>query len=466
MLKVPSIQNLHFGVYGLGRTGKATLDFFQYNQASYEAYDDNTSTRTHFASEGYNIVECVDWKWDKMHALVLSPGIPHHHPSPHSVALLAQKHGVPIITDIDLLMRANLDAVLIGVTGTNGKSTTSALLGYIFAQAGERSIVAGNIGVSPLSFSWDATPLYGVLELSSYQLERMRQNRLNAAIFLNLTPDHVDRHPTPEEYMLAKSKIFNSSDLKVAVLGVDETPMQKLYKEIQNTVSTLIPVSVKYTPEKGIYIEDGYLVDQYWGDGKILKLSECMHLKGDHNAQNMAACYALARYFGIEKDAIIEALKSFKSLPHRCEWVATIDHVELINDSKATNVDSTCKALSSYDKIYWIVGGQYKQDPLEPLDAFLPKIKKIYTIGSSESVFLEHFKSKVEIESCKTLDQAFEFSLRDARTSEEPSVVLLSPACASFDQFRHFEHRGDSFKELCSRTFEALETRKRARTIG
>ncbi|MGN6670943.1 MAG: Mur ligase family protein, partial [Candidatus Nucleicultricaceae bacterium] len=276
--------------------------------------------------------------------------------------------------------------------------------------------------------------------------------------------DHLDRHPTLDDYRDAKSRIFDSSDLKITVLGVDEPPMQNIYKELQCKGIDVIPVSVQRPLEKGIYVEDGYLVDQYWGEGHILKLSECAFLKGSHNAQNMAACYALARYFGIASSMIVEALKTFQSLPHRCEWVATIEHIQLINDSKATNVDSACKALSSYDNIYWIVGGQYKNDPLEPLDAFLPKIRKIYTIGSSESVFIEHFQSKIALESCKTLEQAFESSLRDARASAESSVVLLSPACASFDQFKHFEHRGDRFKELAAKTFETLGFQHKVRT--
>lgn len=449
MLTIPNIEGLHFGVFGLGRTGKATLDCLQSNGAVCVAFDDDEATCQLFKEQGYTILPYDRWDWTRIAELILSPGIPDHYPKAHPVAELAKHHKVPIITDIDLLMRAHLDAMMIGITGTNGKSTTTALLGYCLAQAGEKPVVAGNIGTSPLASVWAGSSLYGVLELSSFQLERMRHNRLNAAILLNITPDHMDRHATFEDYVKAKSRIFDSSDLKVAVIGVDEDVMQTLYQELQNKPIDVIPISVKKALSNGIYVEDGYLVDHYWGYGRVIDLDRCTFLKGMHNAQNMAACYALAKYIGIDTDVIIGAFQSFRGLPHRSEWVGRVRNVDFINDSKATNVESACKALSSYDNIYWIVGGKYKGEPLEPLEPYLGQVKRIYAIGSSGPVFNAFFKNKKSIHLCETLDQALNAAVFDAQKSSESAVILLSPACASFDQFKNFEHRGDVFKALC-----------------
>lgn len=448
MIVIQGIEGKFFGVYGLGRTGKATLDCLKRSGAQYVAFDDNPETASQFKAEGYAIQDPKDWDWARMAALILSPGIPHILPKPHVVARLATMHRVPIITDIDLLMQDRRDVTYIGITGTNGKSTTTALIGYALEFSGQKTIVAGNIGSSPLNYSWRGSSLYGVLELSSFHLERMQKNCLNAAVFLNLTPDHLDRHGSTQGYVDAKSRIFNSADLKVGVIGVDQPIMEKVYSEQIGKPFDVIPVSCTKELSNGIYVFNGRLYDNYWRCGEVFNLASCQYLRGIHNAQNMAATYALLKYFGLDTPMILEAFKNFQGLPHRTEWVGTHEDVVFVNDSKATNVESACKALSGYENIYWIVGGKYKNDPLDQFDPYLHKVKKAYGIGSSAEVFGAYLKDKVSFERSDFLENAVYAAYRDAKGSSQSSVILLSPACASFDQFESFEHRGNLFRKL------------------
>ncbi|MBX9697509.1 MAG: UDP-N-acetylmuramoyl-L-alanine--D-glutamate ligase [Alphaproteobacteria bacterium] len=448
MIVIQGIEGKNFGVYGLGRTGRATLDCLKRSGAKCVAFDDNTKTKAQFEDEGYAILAPADWDWAGLDALILSPGIPHMLPEPHPIARLAAMHHVPIITDIDLLMKDRRDVTLIGITGTNGKSTTTALIGYALEFLGQKTVVAGNIGSSPLNYSWAGSSLYGVLELSSFHLERMQKNCLNAAVFLNLTPDHLDRHGTLQGYMDAKSRIFNSADLKVVVMGVDQPIMEAGYSELVGKPFDVIPVSCEKELKNGIYVSNDRLYDNYWDCGEVFNLASCHYLRGIHNAQNIAATYALLKYFGLETQMILEAFKTFQGLPHRTELVGSYEDVIFVNDSKATNVESACKALSGYDNIYWIVGGKYKNDALDQFDLYLHKVKKVYGIGSSLEVFGSYLKDKVTFERSEFLENAVYAAYRDAKASNQPSVILLSPACASFDQFESFEHRGDSFKAL------------------
>jgi len=427
-------------VLGLGRTGITAAKALQAGQANVMAWDDFPKARQKAIDSGIEITDPKDWSWNSIKALILSPGIPHTYPIPHPLVEKAKQAGISIISDMELLALSQPEAHYIGITGTNGKSTTTALVGHVLKQAGKKCQVGGNIGTGVLSLEPLGADGYYVLELSSYQLELTHSINYDIAILLNISADHLERHGGFSGYRAAKRRIFNRlSPDHLAVIGVDDRFSQEIFEELQRSTDTqIMPISGNKKLSEGISVINNRLL------GLDFDLPSNMQ---PFNGQNIAAAYAVAQYVGISSEIFLSALKSFKGLPHRQEYITTIDGVTYINDSKGTNLAATMQALQSYDNIFWIVGGRFKGGDLADLESCLPHIKHVYTIGDSAHVFEEFLQSKVKTTSARTLANAFQHARVSAHDVKN-SVVLLSPACESFDQFDNFEQRGNLFRQL------------------
>ncbi len=435
-----------FAVVGLGRAGLPAARSLAAMGAGVVVWDDNETARAAAASAGLTVRDLRGGALD-VEAVVLSPGIYHRGKKAHPVAVRAAAQDVPILTDAELLFQAvraaGSRARFAGITGTNGKSTTTALLAHMLDTARVPMAAGANLGTAAL-----ALPLLGddgvyVLEMSSYMLERLATLRFDAAVMLNLTPDHLDRHGDMEGYARAKSAIFarQAAD-DLAVIGIDDIwPAQALAlsgcRARRMTVSGFQPADV-------------------WGDGTILRdaagpildMAAAPTLPGAHNAQNAAAAAAMATFLGLSRAQIVAGLKTYPGLPHRQQLVTTIDGIAFINDSKATNADASARALGCYDRIVWIAGGESKEGGIEPLAAYFPRITKTLLIGRDAPVLAATLAAHdAPHETVETLERAVPAALDAARTTGA-HVVLLSPACASWDQFTGFDQRGDRFAEI------------------
>ena len=445
-------------VFGLGRTGVTAALSLQAAGAVVYAWDDSEDARDGAAGQGVDVRDPRKADWSEIAALVLSPGVPHDLPTPHWTAELAAAHDVPIVCDIEILAR-EVNArpegerpKIIAITGTNGKSTTTALIGHILKTLGRDAQVGGNIGRGVLDLDRMHGGSHYVLELSSYQLERTFSLRADAAILLNLSPDHLDRHGTLEDYGLAKQRIFaNQTHDDAVIVGVDDEHGRALVTELKvRNGRRIIPVSAKRALGHGVFALGGKLMDRTERRGRrVCDLSDAAALEGDHNAQNAAAAYAAVASLGYDKAAIGKAILSFPGLAHRMETVGTLKTVRFVNDSKATNADAVRQALSSYDKVFWIAGGLPKAGGLEPVSDLFGRIEKAYLIGEAAEGFAGTLHAAgVDHAMSGDLQRATFTAARDALASaQDNAIVLLSPACASFDQFKNFEVRGDAFRE-------------------
>jgi UDP-N-acetylmuramoylalanine--D-glutamate ligase len=451
MIEVSQFRSQTVAVLGLARSGLAAATALKNGGAKVVTWDDAPDRRKAAARAGFDLVDlATDLAGAK--ALVLSPGIPHTFPKPHPVAARARAAGVPIIGDIELLALAQKAARFAGVTGTNGKSTTTALTGHILAESGCKVAVGGNLGVPALLLeALGADGIY-VLELSSYQLELTRSLVLDVAVLLNITPDHLDRHGGMEGYVAAKQRLFRGQTAKhTAVVGVDDDICRGIFAALTRAAKQrVIPISGHRAVVGGVYVANGTLIDDLDGAAQpVLAMAEAPRLPGTHNGQNAAAAYAAARALGCASDAVVRAIKTFPGLAHRQEWIATVDGIRYLNDSKATNADATEKALVCYDDIYWIAGGRPKEDGIDALTPLFPRIRRAFLIGEAAERFARTLEGRVAYEMSETLDVAVaaarHAALNDRRRG---AVVLLSPACASFDQFRDFEDRGEHFRRL------------------
>ena len=416
------------------------------------AWDDSEDRRAAAAAEGVPLVDLATCNWRELTSLVISPGIPHTHPAPHPVAALAREHGCEIIGDIELLARAQRNASYLGVTGTNGKSTTTALLGHVLELSGRAVGIGGNLGIPALDLEpLDSGGIY-VLEMSSYQLEITASITFDVAVLLNISVDHLERHGGLDGYVAAKRLIFNrQTKPRSAVIGVDDEISRNIFDELKAADEQIVvPVSGSARVPGGIYASGSVLIDDTDGrEVPILDLEEVASLPGSHNRQNAAAAYAVAKAVGVEPPVIAACLRSFPGLPHRQELVALIDGVSYVNDSKATNGDAAGKALSCYEPIYWIAGGRAKATGLDGLEPLFVRIAHAFLIGEAEDAFAGVLDSRVAVTRCGDLATAVEEARRAALADGRPdAVVLLSPAAASFDQFASFEERGDRFRDL------------------
>ncbi len=434
-----------FAVVGLGKNGLPAAHALTAMGAEVVAWDDSVKARA--AAQGLDVRD-PRTSGGHFDAVVLSPGIPHLLPKPHPIALWARETGVDIISDTELLYRAvqgaGSGAKFVGITGTNGKSTTTALLAHVLTEAGIAAVAGANLGPAALSL-----PLLGdngvyVLEMSSYMLERIVSLRFDAAAMLNLSVDHLDRHGDMAGYAMAKREVFGRQRMgDLAVIGIDDALSREMAAWLAGQPARVATISGAGGAD--FRTEDRVLRD---AGGPIVAMVECPTLPGAHNAQNAAAVAAMAAFLGLGRADIAAGLRTYPGLPHRQQLVGRVGGVRYINDSKATNADAAQRALICYDRLIWIAGGMAKEDGIEPLVPLFPRIAHAMLIGRDTPVLAATLRAHgVPFTEAGTLENAVALAAR-AAPAEAADVVLLSPACASWDQFTGYDQRGDRFAEL------------------
>ena len=453
MIDVFPFNGLPTPVLGLGRSGLAAAKALHLGGAEVWAWDDGEAARERArAEEGIEIVDLSKIDWREVTSLVLSPGIPHTFPKPHPIVRMAKEAGCEIIGDVELLGRTQRDAAYVGITGTNGKSTTTALIGHIFQVSGREAEIGGNLGMPACGLQPLGPEGTYILEMSSYQLELTFSITFDVGVLLNLSADHIDRHGSMEGYIAAKRQIFHrQTKPRTAVIGVDDDYCRAIYTDLYEADEQLVVgISARERVHGGVYVIDGILIDDTEGkETPVMDLRQVPSLQGTHNWQNAAAAYAACKMTGIAPHAIMACINSYPGLVHRQEAVSLVDGIGFINDSKATNADAAARALACFDNIYWIIGGRPKSDGLAACAPYFNRIRKAYLIGEAALQFSQELGGKVAHTISGDLESAVQDAFSDASKSGVPgSVVLLSPACASFDQFTDFEARGDAFRAI------------------
>lgn len=451
MIPVTACQDQTIAVFGLGRAGIAAARALELGGATVWAWDDNEQSRAAAIQAGVALTDLYGSDWDQTDALVLSPGVPLTHPKPHAVVDLAAAHNRPVIGEVELLGRTVAQATYVGITGTNGKSTTTALVAHILGRAKRPVQVGGNLGVPALELEPQGEDGIYVLEMSSYQLDLTQTLTFDVALWLNVTPDHLDRHGDMAGYVAAKKRIFNGQDAGcTAVIGVDDDLSRQVYESLNDTSgATVIGVSAHGPVAGGVYVEDGVLMDARDGIARpVMTMAEAHAMPGSHNGQNAAAAFAACRALGVAQDVVVEGIRSFPGLAHRQERVAEKGGVTFVNDSKATNAEAAARALDSYDNIYWIVGGVPKSGGLKAALDHMGAVRHAFLIGEASDGFAAQMQGRVDTSLCGDLATAAAAAWEMARHDGGAATVLLSPACASFDQYANFEARGDAFRTL------------------
>jgi UDP-N-acetylmuramoylalanine--D-glutamate ligase len=444
VIPVRSFQDRPVAVFGLGRSGLSTARALSAGGARVVCWDDDEARRAKAEAEGFAVA--APESWSELAALALSPGVPLTHPEPHPVVLRARALGAEVLGDVELFARERPSAVVAAVTGTNGKSTTTALIGHLLNACGRRAQVGGNLGTPVLDLDDDPGAVY-VLELSSYQIDLTRSLRPAVAVLTNITPDHLDRHGGMEGYVAAKRRLLEMSGADATlVVGVDDVYCAAMVDRLRMRGRLIVSVAVGRPHKPGVYAEQGRL---YAGDGRPLAdLNGVESLRGAHNWQNSACAFAAVRALGVCEAEIARAMRGFPGLAHRMERIAVVDGVAFVNDSKATNADAAEKALTAYDRVHWIAGGVPKAGGIEPLRPLFGRIVRAYLIGQSAAAFARTLEGgAVEHEMSGDLARATQAAFERARR-DGGGVVLLSPACASFDQFANFEQRGEAFRRI------------------
>jgi UDP-N-acetylmuramoylalanine--D-glutamate ligase len=454
MIPVTIFAGRDVAILGLGLSGLASARALKAGGANPILWDDKESAREDAAAQGFTLSDLRTADWSRFAALVLAPGIPLTHPEPHWSVARARAARIEVIGDIELFFRerarARAPGKVVVITGTNGKSTTTALTAHLLSSAGQRVALGGNIGKAVLDLDPFAPDLTYVLELSSFQLELTPSLAPDAAALLNITPDHLDRHGTLANYARIKSLVFaRLGPRATAVVGVDDAPSRAVADSLDGPYAVK-RIGIGRNLETGVFVSGGILHDMEGGSELArVDLTGIGSLRGAHNWQNAAAAYALGRAQGLSSAAIAEGLNSFAGLSHRMEQVARRGKVLFVNDSKATNADAAGKALASFTDIYWIIGGRAKEGGLAGLEPFYPRIVRAYLIGEAADAFAGQLGDHVDHVHCGTLARALDTAASDAsRSDAKEPVVLLSPACASYDQFDNFAERGDAFRDL------------------
>ncbi|KMO18672.1 UDP-N-acetylmuramoyl-L-alanine--D-glutamate ligase [Methylobacterium indicum] len=437
-------------LFGLGGSGLATALSLKAGGAHVVACDDNPARMEAAREQGIATGDLRRAEWGGFAALVLAPGVPLTHPVPHWTVDLAEAAGVPVIGDIELFCRERAatspEAPFVAITGTNGKSTTTALIAHVLTAAGRDVQMGGNIGTAILSLAPPSPDRVHVIELSSFQIDLTPSLAPTIGVLLNLTPDHLDRHGDMMRYAAIKERLVTGA--AHAVVGVDDEYCRAIAGRRQGPITRIHVGEAGEGP--GILARNGIVIDGRREPAEpVADLAGIGSLRGAHNWQNAAIAYAVARELGVTPDAFAAALASFPGLPHRMEEVGRRGSVLFINDSKATNADSTEKALSAFQRVHWILGGKPKEGGIASLAPYFPRIAHAYLIGAASDDFAATLDGQVPFSRCGTLSAAVAeaAAAAEADASGEP-VVLLSPACASYDQFRSFEDRGDQFRDL------------------
>lgn len=446
-------------VIGLGKTGTSVVQYLLQHNIPFIAWDDTPALQEKTQLMGAAVIEPHKAPWHEIEQLILSPGIPTTFPKPHLAVELAKKYHVPMIGDVEFGYQRlqHKGYRFVGVTGTNGKSTTHAIIDYILSTTNHPHFSGGNSGVPVLDAPELADGAVINLEMSSYQLETLDKVTFDVGVVLNITPDHLDRHGDMDNYIKAKkNQIERVKPKGLKVVGVDAPYSEQAYMQlIHKGHSDIVPISSMWVLEKGVYAVNNKVFSTE--DGTEVLLGEIPYsLPGDHNAQNVMAAMLVCRYLEVSINTFFRLLSSYPGLVHRQEQVLETDKVLFINDSKATNAEATLPALKTYSNIYWIVGGIAKEEGITPLLPFLHNVTKIFLIGESVARFQEELKNEQkEVFVAHSLETAIQMIAAEVEKSKHKTTVLLSPACASQDQFQNFEHRGNLFKGLVYTRFGA-----------
>ena len=454
MIPVTSFAGKTVAVFGLGGSGLASCHALKAGGAEVIASDDSGDKLAEAARAGFITADLRGVSWANFAALILTPGVPFTHPVPHWTVTAAKEAGIEVIGDIELFCRERRrhapTAPFVAITGTNGKSTTTALIAHLMREAGFDAQMGGNIGTAILSLEPPRAGRVHVIEMSSYQIDLTPSLDPSVGILLNVTEDHIDRHGSIENYAEVKERLVVAVQRGgTAIVGVDDSFSAAAADHAEHAGKHVVRVSVQRPLADGVYL-DGEKILRAASHEKteIADLRNIGSLRGRHNAQNAACAASCALALGVPFDVVQKGLRSFPGLAHRMEQIGRKGDVLFINDSKGTNADAAARALSSFGDIFWIAGGKPKSGGIESLREFFPRIRKAYLIGEAAQEFAATL-GNVPHEISKTLETAVPDAARDASASglKDP-VVLLSPACASFDQFPNFEKRGDRFRDL------------------
>ena len=450
MTPVETLKGRRVALFGLGGSGVSTLRALLAGGADVAAWDDSEASRAHASAEGFSLVDLAIADWSRFQLFVLAPGVPLTHPKPHWTVERAKAAGIAVVGDIDLFARERAarapHAPFIAITGTNGKSTTTALIAHVLSQARRDVALGGNIGVPVLDLPPPDDARIHVVECSSFQIDLAPSLAPGIGLLINITPDHLDRHGTFEAYAAIKERLVAKSDL--AIVGIDDEPCRAIAARLKANGRKVTTISATRSALADIFVDDHRLFTRE-SAAPLIDLRIAPTLRGAHNGQNAAFAFAAARASGLGVEEIARGLASFPGLAHRMETVGRQGRALFVNDSKATNADAAEKALLSFHDIFWILGGKPKEGGIAPLRPLFSRIAKAYLIGAASEEFAATLAGTVPFERCGTLDKAVAAAARDAALSnaQEP-VVLLSPACASYDQFTNFEARGDRFRAL------------------
>ncbi|RCL00701.1 MAG: UDP-N-acetylmuramoylalanine--D-glutamate ligase [Candidatus Tokpelaia sp. JSC189] len=460
MIPVQCFRGKKIVLFGLGDSGLATARALVAGGAAVILWDDNTQAVTKAREQGFDTKNLHDIAWKETAALILSPGVPLTHPEPHWSVKLAAAHNVEVIGDIELFVRERnaflqrkgltaKDCPFIAITGTNGKSTTTALITYLLSVAGYDVQMGGNIGTAILLLEPPADRRFYVIECSSYQIDLTPSLVPTIGILLNLTPDHIDRHGNFKHYAAIKERLVEAA--QTAIISVDDIPCRKIYECLKTKGKYILPIAVGHSLQDG-YFAEGKKMLVCGHDGSIEQLASIKGaslFRGIHNMQNVLAALACCHILKIAFQDTDTVLASFQGLSHRMEEVRRKEHILFINDSKATNAEAAASALSVFDHIYWIAGGMPKEGGIHILREFFPKIRKAYLIGEAAAEFIHTIGKDVPVFLADTLANALRQAVYDATQDKVGDVVvLLSPACASFDQFANYRERGDMFRKF------------------
>ncbi len=455
MTPVTTLTGRRVALFGLGGSGLSTLRALAAGGAEVAAWDDSEAARGKAIAAGFAVVDLAAADWAQFELFVIAPGVPLTHPAPHWTVARAKAAEIAIVGDIELFARERAALAprspFVAITGTNGKSTTTALVAHVLKQAGRDVAMGGNIGVPILDLPPPSNSRVHVVECSSFQIDLAPSLAPSVGLLLNVTPDHLDRHGTLAAYAAIKERLVARAD--VALIGVDDEPCRAIAarlcaSEAASGAPRTIAISARPSHLADVWVERRQVRSH--ADAELsINLDAAPALRGEHNGQNAAFAFAAARALGLSVEEIARAFATFPGLAHRMEQVGRLGKILFVNDSKATNADAAEKALLSFARIHWILGGKSKEGGIEPLRPLFGRIAKAYLIGAATEDFARTLQGAVPFERCGTLDVAIRSAARDAAASaaSEP-VVLLAPACASYDQFPNFEARGDRFRAI------------------
>ncbi len=454
---VETLDGKPVAVFGLGLSGLSCVKALVESGAKVKAWDDRADAHEAAQEAGAEVVRLDEDQLKECALLVLAPGVPLHFPKPHPVVQAAKTLEMEIICDLEILHRCQHGRKTIGITGTNGKSTTTALVAHIFEEAGKSIAMGGNIGAAVLGLDLPDEDGFFVLEISSYQMDLCPTFRPDISVILNITPDHLDRHGNFKNYAAAKERIFEGEGL--AIISLDDEPCRKIYERLiafENGKRRVRPFSFEGSVENGVYVDRGVLFDARDGEGKEAgTIDGFTTLRGSHNHQNAAAAFAIcaSKDVGMAADEILKHMQTFSGLPHRQYQTRVVNGIPYINDSKATNAEAASKALAAYRNIYWIAGGRPKGDGLEDLYPLMRNVRHVFLIGEAMVAYagwLDQYS--VSYTMCGDLEnavaEAHALAQGERGRPGGAGTVLLSPACASYDQFKSFEERGERFTEF------------------